>query len=489
MGGFDIRPVRLYKRKLQCLPGRDEIRLVFSSLTFLLFFLPITVGLYFAMPKIGGKNAVLLLASLVFYAWGEPVWILMLIALALLVWAASAVIGKSERNWIRRLALAVAVLGPMGVLMYVKYAGFLLSPLLARFGWTLQTVRMPLGISFFTFQIVTYAVDVYRERDLYQPSPLDLMLYIGCFPQLVAGPIVCYKDVHAQLRSRTTTMDGFTQGMKRFAVGLGKKVLLANVCGRIVEAVVSNQAMYGMSVAGTWYMAALYSLQIYFDFSGYSDMAIGMGRVFGFEYLENFDYPYISKGVSEFWRRWHMSLGKFFREYVYIPLGGNRCGKLRQLFNLFVVWTLTGLWHGADTNFVLWGLYYFVLIALEKFVFKKWLERLPAFVRGLGTYALVLVGWVIFYFTDEMALVQYLRAMIGLDGIPLLTQEIMIVVNQYSYFPLIAMAAALPLWRAIRPEVIERLRPVQTVWLTLVFLLSLLMIVGQSYNPFIYFRF
>ena len=218
-------------------------------------------------------------------------------------------------------------------------------------------------------------------------------------------------------------------------------------------------------------------------------MAIGMGRIFGFRYLENFDYPYISKGIAEFWRRWHMSLGKFFREYLYIPLGGNRCGKLRQLFNLLVVWTLTGLWHGADTNFVLWGLYYFALIALERFVFKPVLEKLPALVRGVGTYALVLVGWVIFYFTDTAAMLSYLQAMIGLGGVPLWTAEIGIVVNQYSFFPLIAMAAVLPLWRAIRPEVLDRLRPVQTVWLTLVFVLSVLMIVGQSYNPFIYFRF
>ena len=463
--------------------------MVFSSLTFLLFFLPITVGLYFAMPGIRGKNAVLLVASLVFYAWGEPIWILALIALTMLVWACSAVIARSEKNGLRRLALALAVLGPMGVLMYVKYAGFLLSPVLDWFGIALHTVRMPLGISFFTFQIVTYAVDVYRERELYQPRPLDLMLYIGCFPQLVAGPIVCYKDVYAQLRERSTTMDGFTAGMKRFAVGLGKKVILANICGMIVEAAVDNQVLYGMSVAGTWYMAALYSLQIYFDFSGYSDMAIGMGRVFGFKYLENFDYPYISKGVSEFWRRWHMSLGKFFREYVYIPLGGNRCSRARQMFNLLVVWTLTGLWHGADVNFVLWGLYYFVLIVLERFVFKKVLEKLPALVRSVGTYALVLVGWVIFYFTDEAQLLNYLKAMIGLGGVPLVTQEIAMVVNQYSYFPLIAMVSALPWRRAIRPEVLDRLRPMEILWLTAVFVLALLLIVGQSYNPFIYFRF
>jgi len=448
-----------------------------------------TVGVYFAMPGIRGKNTVLLIASLVFYAWGEPVWILALIALTMLVWACSAVIAKTEKRWLQKLTLALAVLGPMGVLMYVKYAGFLLSPVLDWFGIALPTVRMPLGISFFTFQIVTYAVDVYRERELYQPRPLDLMLYIGCFPQLVAGPIVCYKDVYAQLGERSTTMDNFTAGMKRFAVGLGKKVILANICGMIVEAAVNNQALYGMSVAGTWYMAALYSLQIYFDFSGYSDMAIGMGRVFGFQYLENFDYPYISKGVSEFWRRWHMSLGKFFREYVYIPLGGNRCSRARQMFNLLVVWTLTGLWHGADVNFVLWGLYYFVLIVLERFVFKKALEKIPSLVRVIGTYALVLVGWVIFYFTDEAQLLTYLKAMIGLGGVPLVTQEIAMVVNQYSYFPLIAMVSALPWRRAIRSEVLDRLRPMEILWLTAVFVLALLLIVGQSYNPFIYFRF
>ena len=441
------------------------------------------------MPGIRTKNAVLLVASLVFYAWGEPVWVLALIALTVLVWVCSGVIAKSEKTWLRRAALTLAVLGPMGVLMYVKYAGFLLAPVLKLVGLSIPTVRMPLGISFFTFQIVTYAVDVYRRRELYHPRLLDLMLYIGCFPQLVAGPIVCYQDVHEQLRERTTGMEDFTEGMKRFAVGLGKKVILANVCGMIVEDVVANQALYGMSVAGTWYMAALYSLQIYFDFSGYSDMAIGMGRVFGFQYLENFDYPYISKGVSEFWRRWHMSLGKFFREYVYIPLGGNRCSRARQMFNLLVVWTLTGLWHGADVNFVLWGLYYFVLIVLERFVFKKALEKIPSLVRVIGTYALVLVGWVIFYFTDEAQLLTYLKAMIGLGGVPLVTQEIAMVVNQYSYFPLIAMVSALPWRRAIRPEVLDRLRPMEILWLTAVFVLALLLIVGQSYNPFIYFRF
>jgi len=462
---------------------------VFSSLTFLLLFLPITVGLSFLSGSVRWKNTVLMVASVVFYAWGEPLWLFALIGLTLLVWASAAGVRYFQNQWLRRISLAVGVIGPMAVLAYVKYAGFLFAPLLNGLGVTLETVRMPLGISFFTSQIVTYVVDVYRDRELYQKNPLDLLLYIICFPQLVAGPIVCYKDVAAQLTDRRTTMDDFACGMKRFACGLGKKVILANVCGKIVADVIANQALYGMSVAGGWYMAVLYSLQIYFDFSGYSDMAIGMGRVFGFRYAENFNYPYMSKGVAEFWRRWHISLGKFFREYLYIPLGGNRCGRARQLFNLLVVWSLTGLWHGADVNFVLWGLYYFALIALERFVFQKALEKVPVFLRIAGTYVLVLVGWIIFYFTDLTQLTAYLQSLVGLGGVKLITDELWIVVNQYSWFPLLAFAAAFRLKNALRREVVDRLEPLGTLWLTLVFVLSVLMIVGQSYNPFIYFRF
>ena len=462
--------------------------MVFSSLTFLLLFLPVTVGLYFAVPAIRWKNSILLIASVLFYAWGEPLWVFVLLALALLVWLCSAGVAKWENKWLRRIALAVGVVSPMAVLAWVKYGGFLLNPALKWLGLSLPEVAMPLGISFFTFQIVTYVVDVYRQRDLYQKNPLDLLLYISCFPQLVAGPIVRYQDVADQLLSRQTTMEDFTAGMKRFACGLGKKVILANICGKIVDAVIANQALYGMSVAGGWYMAVLYSLQIYFDFSAYSDMAIGMGRIFGFRYAENFNYPYLSKSIAEFWRRWHISLGTFFREYVYIPMGGNRVSRIRQLWNLLVVWGLTGLWHGASLNFVLWGLYYFVLIALERFVFRKLLGKLPALLRGMGTYALVLVGWMIFYFTDPAELAVYLKSLIGI-GAPLFTPELWMVICQYSWFPLVALCAALPLWKAIRQEVLDRLNGVYTVWLALVFVLSVLMIVGQSYNPFIYFRF
>jgi len=462
--------------------------LVFSSLTFLLLFLPITVGLYFALPGVRWKNTILLIASVLFYAWGEPVWVFVLLGLALLVWVCSAAVAKWQNKWLRRLALTAGVLGPMAVLTWVKYAVFLFSPLFELVGVSIPEVVMPLGISFFTFQIVTYVVDVYRDIRLYQKNPLDLLLYISCFPQLVAGPIVRYQDVADQMTNRQTTMEDFTAGMKRFACGLGKKVILANVCGMIVSDVVGNQALYGMSVLGGWYMAILYSLQIYFDFSGYSDMAIGMGRIFGFRYAENFNYPYISKSIAEFWRRWHISLGTFFREYVYIPMGGNRVSRPRQLWNLLVVWGLTGLWHGANLNFVIWGLYYFVLIALERFVFKPVLDKLPALVRGIGTYALVLVGWIIFYFTDTAELVLWLKSLVGV-GVPLFTSELWMVICRYSWFPLIALAAAFPLWKGLRQEVLDRLSGAYTLWLGIVFVLSVLMIVGQSYNPFIYFRF
>lgn len=464
--------------------------MVFSSLTYLLLFMPIVVGLTFVSKRMSWKNAVLLLASILFYGWGEPLWVYALIALTFLVWLCAVGMHKAKQNWLKRCFLALAIFFPMAVLLYVKYAGFLLAPLLDMFSIEIPQVRMPLGISFFTFQIITYAVDVYRDDRLFQSSPLKLLLYVSCFPQLVAGPIVCYKDISEEIDDRVTTPDDFVAGMKRFIYGLGKKVLLANVCGQAVEAVIANQSLYGLSVLGGWYMAVLYSLQIYFDFSGYSDMAIGLGRVFGFHYAENFNYPYISTGISEFWRRWHISLGTFFREYVYIPLGGNRKGKLRQILNLFIVWSLTGLWHGANTNFVLWGLYYFVLIVLERFVFARLQKVLPSLLKGILTYVLVLIGWVIFYFTDTTQLAQYLSSLFGAGGtVPMYTTELWMVICQYSILPLIAMLCAFPLKSLFTQTVQERCQSLATVWLVLVFVLSLLMVVGQSYNPFIYFRF
>ncbi len=462
--------------------------MVFSSLTFLLLFLPVTVGLFFLRPSVIWRNGVLLLASLVFYAWGEPVWVFALIFETLLVWLFSHGSVHAGSPGLRKLFAFLGVALPLGVLLYVKYAGFLLVPLLSPLGIRLPETRMPLGVSFFTFQIITYAVDSARDPESFQPDPLRLLLYVACFPQLIAGPIVRYGDVREALSGRDILPEDFTCGMQRFACGLGKKVLLANVCGKIVEETITAGASGGRSVLGGWYFALLYALQIYFDFSGYSDMAIGLGRVFGFRYQENFNYPYLSGSISEFWRRWHISLGTFFREYVYIPLGGSRCSVPRQILNLFAVWALTGLWHGASWNFVLWGLYFFLLIVLERFVLRGLLPRIPAFFRIPVTFALVLTGWVIFYFTDFAEMMAAFSSLVGISSagrLPIATPGLLAVVRKYSFFPAIAFFAAFPLWR----KTALRLRPLAPVVLTAVFVLSLLFIVGESYNPFIYFRF
>ena len=462
--------------------------MVFSSLTFLLLFLPLSVGLFFLRPGIRWRNGVLLAASLLFYAWGEPLWVFALVFETLAVWLCSWGSVRAATPRRRRLFAGLGAALPLGVLLYVKYGGFLLLPLLSPFGVRLPEVRMPLGISFFTFQIITYAVDTGRDPDSFQPNPLRLLLYVACFPQLIAGPIVRYGDVRQALSARRIRWEDFTLGMQRFACGLGKKVLLANTCGKIVEEVLALQTGGGESALGGWYFALVYALQIYFDFSGYSDMAIGLGRVFGFRYAENFNYPYLSASVSEFWRRWHISLGSFFREYVYIPLGGSRCSAPRQIANLFAVWALTGLWHGASWNFVLWGLYFFALIALERFALRLLPARPPAALRGIFTFALVLVGWVIFYFTDLSEMAAALSSLVGLSAagpLPLCTPALFSLLRKYSVFPAAALFAAFPLWRKIG----GRLRFLAPVYLTAVFLLSLFFIVGESYNPFIYFRF
>ena len=453
----------------------------------MLLFLPAALGLYFLVPGVRAKNGVLLAASLLFYAWGEPLWVFALIALTGAVWLCS--LGAARLGGAAaRLCTAAGVVLPLAVLAHVKYGAFLLRPLLSPLGLAVGDVRMPLGISFFTFQIITYAVDVYRDPRLFQPRPLRLLLYVACFPQLVAGPIVRYGDVAAALEDRRVSLSDFIAGMERFACGLGKKVLLANTCGRVVRDALACQAA-DPSAAGGWTFALLYSLQIYFDFSGYSDMAIGLGRVFGFRYEENFLYPYASDSVAGFWRRWHRSLGAFFREYVYIPLGGNRCGRGRQLLNLLIVWSLTGLWHGASLNFVLWGLYFFALLAAERFFPLRPLSALPRPVRTAGTYILVLAGWIVFYFTDlgEMGRMLASLAGIGAAGrLPLSAPGLAALWRRYSAFPVLALAGAFPPAGRILRRIPEA---PAALWWTGIYFLSLLFIVGQSYNPFIYFRF
>jgi len=466
--------------------------MVFSSLTFLLLFLPLLYLLYFARTSVKWRNGVLLAMSLLFYGWGEPVWILaMLLSTAVNFFCARAIV-RREEGAARKLILALGVIASLSFLVYFKYAAFLCNSVAAllSLSWRTEAPRLPIGISFYTFQILTYTVDVYRGKAPAQKSPLRLLLYISCFPQLIAGPIVQYGDVESQLGERSVSPDDFTEGMERFIKGLAKKVLLANVCGAALEELTLAGTGAPLSLLGAWLAAFLYTLQIYFDFSAYSDMAIGLGKTLGFTYKENFDFPYASHSVTEFWRRWHISLGSFFRDYVYIPLGGNRRGTARTVLNLLIVWGLTGLWHGAAWNFVLWGLYFGVLLILERFVFKTILEKTPGAIRWLLTFVIAVIGWVIFYYTDLPALRQHLCALFGVGVSGLSDAAAAAVVRKYTVYPLVAWLLSLPVVPAVAAKLSPRLRSALALVLSVALLgASLLFLVGQSYNPFIYFRF
>ena len=471
--------------------------MTFSSLTFTTLFFPAVLILYFICTDLRWRNGVLLVASLIFYSWGEPIWVLAMIGSTAINYVAAMLIDRASSPGLRKTALVVGAAASLAVLFYFKYAAFLVNSVTSLFGvsFSIPVLELPIGISFYTFQVLTYTVDVYRDKSPVQRDPFKLMLYVSCFPQLIAGPIVQYSDVAVMLDERESTLEGFTEGMKRFAVGLSKKVLLANVCGLIIEELPSAAGASGMSVLGAWYISVLYSLQLYFDFSGYSDMAIGMGRIFGFTYKENFNYPYISKSASEFWHRWHISLGSFFRDYVYIPLGGNRRGRARTALNLAIVWALTGLWHGASWNFVIWGLYYGVLIILEKLVLADFREKLPGAAQHIAALFLIVVGWTVFYYTDMGCLGKHLGAMFGIGAAGLSDPVTMAVICKYTVLPLIAAIASLPIlpqlkaWLGKHEKLEGAADIVSLVCLTALMLLSMIFIVGQSYNPFIYFRF
>lgn len=469
--------------------------MVFSGLTFLLLFLPLLCACYFIGKSMRWRNAVLVLFSLVFYAWGEPTLILVMLFTTLANFLSALAIGKYENKAVKTFFLVFGVGVSLLALVYFKYAGFLLELLgsVLNVPISFDAPTLPIGISFYTFQILTYTIDVYRGKVKVQKNPFRLLLYVSCFPQLIAGPIVQYGDVEPMLSERTTTLEDFTLGMRRFAVGLFKKVMFANICGLALENCTLGTEQ--MSVVGAWLAALLYTLQLYFDFSAYSDMAIGLGRVFGFHYKENFNYPYCSTSPSEFWRRWHISLGSFFREYLYIPLGGNRKGAFRTILNLFIVWTLTGLWHGASMNFVLWGMYWFVLLAIDKAIGKERMAKIPTFLRWLVTFILTLFGWVLFYYTDLNAVGTHVLAMLGIGVSGFIDTATKEVLREYAlYLPILCIAAA-PIVPWLKERIASRKRlsswqdMIALVALTGAVVLSLLYLIGQSYNPFIYFRF
>ena len=474
--------------------------MVFSSLTFLLLFLPAMIAVYFACRGIRLRNAVLLIGSLIFYAWGEPVFVLVMAFVTFVVYAGTLAFSAARKNTTKRLLFAVTLIVSLAALAYFKYAAFFVNQIVGLFGLShvMQTPRLPIGISFFTFQAISYAVDAYRGNVRVQKKFSHLLLYVSCFPQLIAGPIVQYADIEFELEERQTTLDDFTGGMRRFAIGLCKKVLVANILGEMLSALPDA----GASFSAGWMTSIVFALQIYFDFSAYSDMAIGLGRVLGFRYQENFRYPYISRSVSEFWRRWHISLGQFFREYVYFPLGGSRKGRHRTTLNLLLVWTLTGLWHGASWNFVLWGLYYGVLIALEHGVFRYAVKRTPKPLGILLTLLAVLFGWTLFYQTDLSACARQLLAMLGIarqnGAIAFagwIDTETLHVLRTYTVFPLVAGVLSLPILPALDRLLRQRIHLQRTAQLLSVLLLtagvvlSIMNLVSDSYNPFLYFRF
>ena len=468
--------------------------MVFSSMIFLCAFLPVVLLVYFLIPK-QSRNLWLLLASLFFYAWGEPRYILIMLFSTVFDScngrAIEAADARGKHDSLGRAVLALSVAGNLGILCFFKYTDFVLGTVNTLAGTQLGLLQLalPIGISFYTFQTMSYTIDVYRGETKAQHNIISFGMYVCLFPQLIAGPIVRYKDVQREVDARETTAEGTARGLQRFLLGLAKKVLFANQIGALWDYI---QGLGGsdMSTAMAWLGALAFTFQIYFDFSGYSDMAIGLGEIFGFHFPENFDHPYESRSITEFWRRWHMTLGTWFREYLYIPLGGNRRGLPRQVFNLFAVWFLTGLWHGAGWNFILWGLYYFVLLMLEKCVLLRVLERIPKLLQHLYTMFFVVVGWVIFACDDMQLLPGYLKAMFFMGTEPgnrlaLFEWDI------YAPFLCILLFASTTLPVRISKKLFAepQRQPFLMGYTLVLFVLSLAFLVSGSYNPFLYFRF
>lgn len=465
--------------------------MVFSSLTFLYGFLPLVLLSYILSKNRAYRNAVLLIFSLLFYAWGEPRYVLVMIAACILTYLIGLLIDRFRAQAVcKRLFLTLGVVLLLGNLLVFKYLGFFCDNLRSIFPSILKVeLSLPIGISFYTFQIISYLVDLYRGDVEVQKNPFYLALYVSFFPQLIAGPIVRYQTVEAEIRNRHESLSDVAAGLQRFAVGLAKKVILANNLSYLVDLIYAGDAtLYGTGMV--WLAALCYTLQIYFDFSGYSDMAIGLGRMFGFHFLENFNYPYIARSITDFWRRWHISLSTWFRDYVYIPLGGNRVSKARWALNLMIVWGLTGFWHGAMWNFLLWGLYYGVLLLLEKLVLHKFLEKLPHAVQWLYTIFFVMVGWMLFNTTDLASLGGLLGRMFTYhptQWAAMLAADSSIVLG-VVYIP-IGILCAFPNFRRFRENNSSGATAVKYAGCILLMVISIAMLISSSYNPFIYFRF
>ncbi len=464
--------------------------MVFSGLTFLLLFLPCVLIVYFVVPQ-KAKNAVLFVFSLLFYAWGEPIYVGLMIFSTVLDYCCGLAVEKYRGTPKAKIGLLVSVIVNLSLLCLFKYTDFFIGTLNGIFGCSIPLLNLPLpiGISFYTFQTMSYTIDVYRGDAKVQKNIISFGAYVSLFPQLIAGPIVRYQTVADQMDVRTHSFDMFSDGVKRFACGLGKKVLLANNIGLLRSTVFESE---GLTVVSAWLGIIAFAFQIYFDFSGYSDMAIGLGKMFGFEFLENFDYPYCASSITDFWRRWHISMGTWFRDYVYIPLGGNRKGFAVQLRNIAVVWLLTGFWHGASWNYVLWGVFYGVILIAEKLFLLDKLKKAPAFVGHIYALLCVAVGWVLFAFENLNEGVVYLKAMFG--GAALCDSDSVYLL--LSYLPLLAVcaAASVPLGSKLYRRLNEKcaagiMTAADSLSVVAVTGLSIAYLISGSYNPFLYFRF
>ena len=464
--------------------------MVFSSFSFIFVFLPIVLAIYY-LVKDKYKNICICIASLIFYAWGEPKNIILMLISVILNYLLAIQIGKSKGTK-KKILLIIDVIINIAIIGFFKYANFIINNINTIFSISIKNIQvaLPIGISFYTFQILSYVIDVYRGKVKVQKSIIKLCTYIALFPQLIAGPIVRYEDIEKQLDYREENFEKFIEGLKRFIYGLGKKVLIANNMALIATTIYDTNPTYGTIML--WIAAISYTLQIYFDFSGYSDMAIGLGKMFGFEFIENFNYPYIAKSITDFWRRWHISLSTWFKDYVYIPLGGNRVSKLKLIRNIFVVWCLTGLWHGANWNFIIWGIYYGTLLVIEKMFLNKWLEKCPSILRHIYTLLFVIIGWVIFRTENLSQIYIILKNMFVYQSsniVEYILEMWNVKVGVLFLIPGIILSTPI-----ISKKIKENINKtsvyiLNNVIVSFILIISIIQLLIQTYNPFIYFNF
>ncbi len=460
--------------------------MVFSSITFLFYFLPIVLAIYYIVPN-KFKNTILLISSLIFYFYGEPKYVLLMIISIILTYIFGILIDKYKKQ--SKLFLALAIIISIGLLIYFKYINFIIE----NINLWLQNkidfiyVALPIGISFYTFQMISYLIDVYKGQAKVQKNIFKIAMYISLFPQLIAGPIVRYTDIQQQIEKREYTIQKFSLGIRRFIIGLGKKVLIADVLGNLNIIILGSNEN---SILHYWLYAISVMLQIYFDFSGYSDMAIGLGKMLGFEFPENFNYPYTATSITDFWRRWHISLSTWFRDYIYIPLGGNRVSNIKKIRNILIVWLLTGLWHGSAWNFVIWGLYFGILLIIEKQIPNKYLEKIPKFIRRIYTLLIVMISFIIFNGNNLSNILQNIIGLFKIGSIPLISEESLYYFKSYFIVIIISIIGSTEILKKIKSIKAQKIiNIIEPIFLLLVLTISTSYIIDGSFSPFLYFRF